>query len=72
MFDTLQNGIQDVLKGLYLLDFLTYIIMPLFLICIPRGIYIFASKLKYGVTGIFFAQIFVYCLKNSIMLIYLN
>ena len=72
IFDTLQNGVQGALRGLELLDFLSYIIMPLFLICLPSGIYIFAFKLNYDVSGIFFAEFSVYCLEFFLMLGYLN
>ncbi len=72
IFDTLQNGVQGALRGLELLDFLSYIIMPLFIICLPSGIYIFAFKLKFDVSGIFLAEVLVYFMEFAFMYIYLN
>ena len=72
IFDTLQNGVQGALKGLELLDFLSYIIMPLFIVCLPAGNYLFAFKLEYDVNGIFLAEMFVYFLEFVFMFIYLN
>ena len=72
IFDTLQNGVQGALRGLELLDFLSYLISPLFLICLPGSIYIFAFKLEYDVIGILLAEMFVYFMEFVVMLTYLN
>ena len=72
IFDTLQNGVQGALRGLELLDFLSYIIMPLFIVCLPAGNYLFAFKLEYDVIGILLAEMFVYFMEFVVMLTYLN
>ena len=46
--------------------------MPLFIVCLPAGNYLFAFKLEYDVNGIFLAEMFVYFLEFVFMFIYLN
>ena len=67
VFDTLQNEFQAALRGLEILDVLTYAMFSVFLVFMPAMAFVLAFKVGLDVAGILLAELMSYCLMFCVL-----